>query len=49
MYLPLSKKSRRKNRSRTNRLRAKGKAHNRRRVNRMARRKLGRRLGRAGD
>ncbi|MCA9528747.1 MAG: hypothetical protein KC543_01275 [Myxococcales bacterium] len=43
MYLPLSKKPRRLNRTKTRRLRAKLKAKNRRRVNRMHGRKLGRR------
>ncbi len=48
MYLHISKKSRVNNRSKTKRSKAKAKAKNRRRVNRMQKRKLGRRLTRNG-
>jgi hypothetical protein len=44
MYLWSSRKPRKKDRTRSNRLRAKAKAKNRRRVNRMAGKKLGGRL-----
>ena len=48
MYLPLSKKSRRLRKGKGARHHAKAKAKNRRRVNGMARRALGARIGRAG-
>lgn len=44
MYLMISRKPRRKNRSKTNRLKAKRKAKNRRRVQRMRGKSLGQRL-----
>jgi len=46
MYLMISRKPRRKNRGKTNRLKAKLKAKNRRRVNRMRRKPSGRKLKR---
>jgi hypothetical protein len=46
MYLMISRKPRRKNRGKTNRLKAKAKAKNRRRVQRMRRKPQGRRLAR---
>lgn len=48
MYLHLPGKSRIGNRSKNRRRKAKGEAKNRRRVNRMHKRKLGRRLKRNG-
>jgi hypothetical protein len=48
MYLHLARDPKSKNRKKTKRLRAKFKAHQRRRVNRMHKRKLGRRLTRNG-
>ena len=44
MYLMISRKPRSNNRSKTNRLKAKGAAKNRRRVQRMRGAKLGRRI-----
>jgi hypothetical protein len=46
MYLMISRKPRRKNRGKTNRLKAKHGAKNRRRVNRMRGAKLGKRNAR---
>lgn len=47
MFLFIKSNSRITNRSKTNRLKAKKKAKNRRRVNGMRRRALGRKLGKA--
>jgi len=44
MYLMISRKPRRKNRGKTNRLKAKRKAKNRRRVQRMRGKRTGRRI-----
>ena len=46
MYLMISRKPRKKNRGKTNRLKAKRKAKNRRRVQRMRGKPLGRRTAR---
>lgn len=46
MFLMISRKPRRKNRGKTNRVKAKAKAKNRRRVQRMRRAKTGRKLAR---
>ncbi len=46
MYLMISRKPRRKNRGKTNRLKAKAQAKNRRRVQRMRGKALGRRVAR---
>jgi hypothetical protein len=45
VYLMISRKPRSKNRGKTNRVKAKHQAKNRRRINRMRRTKLGKRLG----